>query len=68
MVLYSLAVPGVRFELLRCVSAHSLCFIGKKGLVYWGLDSGKRTCPLRGVELCSRLALFRILSLHALPP
>jgi hypothetical protein len=56
VVLYSRAVPEARIELLRRVSAQDICFIGRKGPVFWGPASGKRTCPLRGPELCSRLA------------
>jgi hypothetical protein len=68
VVLYSRDVPEARIELVHCVSAQNLYFAGRKGLVFLGPASGKRTCPLRGPELCSRLAWFRTLSLHALPP
>jgi hypothetical protein len=68
VVLYPCAVLEARIELLGCVSTQDLSFTGRKGPVFWGPASGKRTCPQRGPELCSRLAWFRTLSLHALPP
>jgi hypothetical protein len=42
--------------------------MGRKGPDFWGLASGKRTCPLRGPELCSRLAWFHTLSLQLYLP
>jgi hypothetical protein len=68
VVPYSLAVPKACVELQHRVSAQDLCFTGRKGPIFWGPASGKRTCPLRGPELCSRLTWFHNLSLHALPP
>jgi hypothetical protein len=34
VVPYSHAMPKVRIELLRCVSAQDLCFAGRKGPVF----------------------------------
>jgi hypothetical protein len=67
-VLYLCAVLEARIGLPSHVFAQDLSFMGRKGSVFWRLALGKRTCPLRGPELCSRLAWFRTLSLHALPP
>jgi hypothetical protein len=53
---YPCAVLEARIELLGCVSTQDLSFTGRKGSVFWGPTSGKRTCPQWGPELCSRLA------------
>jgi hypothetical protein len=67
VVLYPYAVLEPRIELLGCISAQDHSFTGRKGPIFWGPASGKRTYPQRGLELCSHLAWFRTLSLHALP-